>query len=52
MVPDEHRMSILIEFFYIPKVPRMKSTRMAMMRLSLFQITTVRQAQTMSHRIY
>ena len=52
MVADEHRMSILRDSFYVPIVPRMKNTRMAMMRLSLFQITTVRQAQMISHRIY
>jgi hypothetical protein len=55
MVADEDRISILrdtLNVVYVPMVPRMKITRMAMMRLSLFQITTVRQAQMISHRIY
>ena len=52
---NEHRMSFdsfLRDSFYVPKVPRTKITRMAIMRLSLFQITTVRQAQITSHSIY
>jgi hypothetical protein len=52
IAPDEYGLLILRDPFYVPVVPMMQNTRMATTRLSLFQITTVRQAQIESHRIY
>jgi hypothetical protein len=45
-------MLILRNPFYVPVVPRIKSRRMAMTRLSLFQMTTARQEQIISLKIY